>query len=94
MLLRTERWHVYLYAFLLVDHDLWSTLHEEFYVSPHTVKFFVNLYVSLLVDHVLWSTLHALYVTTHYYVPRLFVHFLVGRPQFVVYPPRIIYMSL
>ena len=45
----------------------------------------VYLYASLLVDHDLWSTLH-----TPYIVPRLFVHIFVGRPQFVVYPPRTI----
>ena len=51
------------------------------------------MYVYLLVDPDLWSTLHTLYVTmiiTHYKVTRLFVHLFVGRPRFVVYPPRTI----
>ena len=45
----------------------------------------IVLPISLPVDSKLWSTLHA-----PYNVPRLFVRIFVGRPRFVVYPPRTI----
>ena len=48
--------HIYLYVYLLVDHDLWSTLTRPIlYVFPRIV-----LPIGLRVDHKLWSTLHAI----------------------------------
>ena len=59
--------------------------------------------INVLFDQKLWFTLqHILHVfprivlpicalpSMHYKVPRLFVHIFVGRPRFVVYPPRTI----
>ena len=51
--------HIVLHIYLLVDHNLWSTLHA-LHVFPHIV-----LHIYLLVDHDLWSTLHTLYVATY-----------------------------